>query len=57
MIFPVSLARRDTKEMFYRGRNELRGLTTEDLGFSDENNVLINESLTEAKNSLRPHLK
>ena len=48
----VKFARRDTKEMFYRGRKELRGLTTQDLGFSDENNIFINESLTEANKEL-----
>ena len=48
----VKFARRDTKEMFYRGRKELRGLTTKDFGFSDENNIFINESLTEANKEL-----
>ena len=38
--------------MFYRGRKELRGLTTKDFGFSDENNIFINESLTEANKEL-----
>ena len=35
----VKFAWRDTKEMFYRGRKELRGLTTKDLGFPDGNNI------------------
>ena len=48
----VKFTRRDTKEMFYHGRKELRGLTTKDFGFSDENNIFINESLTEANKEL-----
>ena len=48
----VKFARRNTKESFYRARKELRGLTTKDLGFSDENNIFINESLTEANKEL-----
>ena len=48
----VKFTRRDTKEMFYRGRKELRGLATKDLGFSDENIIFINESLTEVNKEL-----
>ena len=35
----AKFARCDTKEMFYRGQKELRGLTTKDLGFPDGNNI------------------
>ena len=48
----VKFARHDTKEMLYRGRKELRGLTTKDLGFSNENNIFVNKSLTEANKEL-----
>ena len=48
----VKFKRRDTKEMFYRGRKELRGLTTKDFGYTNENNIFINESLTEANKEL-----
>ena len=48
----VKFTRRDTKEMFYLGRKELRGLTTKDFGYTDENNIFINESLTEANKEL-----
>ncbi|XP_068734425.1 uncharacterized protein [Montipora capricornis] len=48
----VTFTRRDTKEMFSRGRKELRGLTTKDLGFSDDNIIFINESLTEVNKEL-----
>lgn len=48
----VKFTRRDTKEMFYRRRKELRGLTTKDLGFSDDNIIFINDSLTEVNKEL-----
>ena len=48
----MKFARLDTKEMFYHGRKELRGLTTEDLSFSDENTISINKGLTEGNREL-----
>ena len=45
----MKFARHETKELFYRARKEL---TTNDLGFSEGNNIFINESLTETNKEL-----
>lgn len=55
VLFPkiiVKFVRRETKELFYRSRKKLNGITTEDLtdlGRISKNNIYIAESLT-AKN-------
>ena len=48
----VKFVRRDFKEQFYSSRKELRGFSTEDLGYSATNNIYINESLTERNKGL-----
>ena len=47
----VKFVKRDTKELFYKGRKNLSGKTTKDidLGRISDNNICISESLT-AKN-------
>lgn len=44
----VKFVRRDTKELFYKSRKHLKGITTKDLGLSRlaENKIYISESLS-----------
>ena len=44
----VKFVRRDTKELFYKSRKHLKGITTKDLGLSrlSENKIYISESLS-----------
>ena len=48
----VKFVRRDIKDQFYSSRKDLRGYSTEDLGYSTTNNIYINESLTEVNKGL-----
>ena len=38
---------RDVREKFYRARKVLKDITSPDLGFSEEDRIFINESLTQ----------
>lgn len=42
----VKFVRRDMKDAFYRARTKLKGMTSKDLGFTNEQRVFISESLT-----------
>ena len=39
---------RDVREKFYRARKVLKDITSPDLGFSEEDRIFINESLTQS---------
>ena len=42
----VKFTSRDVREKLYRARKDLKDLTSRDLGYSEKNRILINESLT-----------
>ena len=44
--------RRDTKEIFYRARKDLKNVTTKDLGFTPNIKIYFIESLTEKNKQL-----
>ncbi len=44
--------RRDTKEIFYRARKNLKNVTTKDLGYTPNNKIYVTESLTEKNKQL-----
>ena len=48
----VKFVRRDVKELYYRAQKKLKGSTTKDLGYHEENNIYINESLTKPNKEL-----
>ena len=51
-IIIAKFVRRDTKENLYRARSKLRHITTQDLGFQGDNNIYIQESLTQKNKEL-----
>ena len=55
-LFPpaviVKFTSRDVREKLYRARKVLKDITSQDLGFSEENRVFINESLTQCNKEL-----
>ena len=48
----VKFARRDVKDNFYRARKQLKDLTMQDLGYSEENKNYLAESLKERNRML-----
>ena len=51
-IIIAKFVRRDTKEKLYRARSKLRHITTQDLGFQEDNKIYIQESLTQKNKEL-----
>ena len=55
-LFPpaitVKFTSRDVREKLYRARKVLKDITSQDLGFSEENRIFINESLTRCNKEL-----
>ena len=55
-LFPsaiiVKFTSSDIREKLYRARKVLKDITSQDLGFSEENRIFINESLTHSNNEL-----
>ena len=48
----VKFVSRDVREQIYRARKVLKDLTSQDLGYSEENRIFINESLTQSNKEL-----
>ena len=48
----ANFTRRDVKEKFYDAKAKLHDVSTLDLGYSDDNNIYISESLTESNREL-----
>ena len=48
----VKFVKRDVRENFYRTRKFLKDMTTRDLGYSGENRIFVNESLTQKNKDL-----
>ena len=48
----VKFISRDIKDSFYRARKNLKGLTTRNLGYTENHFIYINESLTESNRKL-----
>jgi hypothetical protein len=48
----VKFVKRDVRESFYRARKLLKDMTTRDLGYSGENRIFVNESLTQKNKDL-----
>lgn len=48
----VKFVKRDVRESFYRARKILKDMNTRDLGYSGENIIFVNESLTQKNKDL-----